>query len=568
VRLTWRWLTWLPVWAAFVGATAAFADSRSVVAPLAPGAFAVGCSNVAQDFSRVPAGADVQAYWQGELVNGQPRYATDLLSDPANTIVVEVTVPNDATLFGSIRQRVDPYVVLVCYPTAAANGRADYPLPTGRSVPRMQRGSEAPIFADAATRYPVLLFSHGLGGSPISNDYIEILKLFAGYGYVVAAPFHGDPRYADVRLEDFQDALYAILHFQDFTAMQAVRPISLARMLDAVLAHPHYRDHVDGSRIGGFGASLGGESLALLGGAALTSSPGLASKQVIRDTRLRAAVGYIPYFGIDLFPAFGRDNKGLAQLSTPYLALSGTADTTAPISATALGFASITGTRQLVALGGLTHGFDPRFTTDIFTWSLMFLAGQLNADPAARAASARMTTVSGGGDDRLLIDYAAPSAPAADERLVVEFRNASLDHYFVTAESAEAAMLDAGVVVPGWTRTTFAFKAWPAEDARGLPACRFFGTPGVGPNSHFYTIDPAECAKVKVNPNWTYEGIAFRATAPSAGECAADRVPVVRLYNDGKGGQANHRFTTSHSEVQRMVAQGWTIEGPVFCALP
>ena len=34
--------------------------------------------------------------------------------------------------------------------------------------------------------------------------------------------------------------------------------------------------------------------------------------------------------------------------------------------------------------------------------------------------------------------------------VVVEYRNDALDHYFITAEPAEAAMLDAGVVVPGW----------------------------------------------------------------------------------------------------------------------
>ena len=46
--------------------------------------------------------------------------------------------------------------------------------------------------------------------------------------------------------------------------------------------------------------------------------------------------------------------------------------------------------------------------------------------------------------------------------------------------------------------------------AEGLQAvCRFFGTPNVGPNSHFYTADAAECAKVKTYPAWTFEGIAF-----------------------------------------------------------
>ena len=74
-------------------------------------------------------------------------------------------------------------------------------------------------------------------------------------------------------------------------------------------------------------------------------------------------------------------------------------------------------------------------------------------------------------------------------------------------------MLDAGVVVPGWKRTGMAFKVSDRGAGLGLPACRFFGTPGVGPNSHFYTIDAAECAKVKANPRWTLRGLAFAVEA-------------------------------------------------------
>ena len=152
---------------------------------------------------------------------------------------------------------------------------------------------------------------------------------------------------------------------------------------------------------------------------------------------------------------------------------------------------------------------------------------------------------------------------------MVEYYNESLGHYFVTAEPAEAAMLDAGVLVPGWTRTGAEFKLHPAGAFAGLAACRFFGTPGIGPNSHFYTIDAAECAKVKADPFWTYENLAFNADPlQSGGICGSDRIPVIRLYNNGMGGQANHRYTTSRSATSAMQASGWIVEGPVFCAVP
>lgn len=534
---------------------------------LGAGPYAVGCSNVEQDLGRVASGQSAQSYWDG--VDG--RYVTELLVDRAHAIVAQQRIPNDFAQFGTFLGSTFPYVALVCYPTSTANPYPDYPLPSGNAVPHMQRGGDAPLFADAGRRYPVLLFSHGLSGSPIDGDYIEAVKVFASYGYVVVAPFHGDLRFADIQIDNFRDVVYAVLHFQGFVAMQAVRPLSLSTLLTAVLSHPDYRDHVDASRIGGFGASLGGESLLLMAGAKLTTSLTSQYSQVTFDDRLTAAVGYVPYFGIDPYPAFGRDLAGLDGVRLPFLAISGTADTTAPISVTEQGIRRLTNTRQLVALTGVTHGFDARFATDIFTWSLRFLDGQFSGDATARATSARMTSVVGGGDDVERVDYMAPAAIRGTESppqaIAIEFYNPSLDHYFITAEPAEATMLDTGKVVPGWQRTHDEFKVYPAGVA-GLPACRFFGTPPLGPNSHFFTIDAAECAKVKGNPLWTFEGIAFGADPPLAGDCPAERIPVLRLYNNGKGGQANHRYVTSRSDARALVGSGWLVEGPVFCALP
>ena len=47
----------------------------------------------------------------------------------------------------------------------------------------------------------------------------------------------------------------------------------------------------------------------------------------------------------------------------------------------------------------------------------------------------------------------------------------------------------------GWTRTGGQFTVF-TEPAEGLAAvCRFFGTPNVGPNSHFYTADAASARR-------------------------------------------------------------------------
>jgi predicted dienelactone hydrolase len=351
------------------------------------------------------AGEDATSYWEGAPSgDGTPRYATNLLADPGNTLIATVSAPQDSNLYGSFAGDNVAFVVLACYPTTDNNPRPDYPLPTGKVVPRMQTGSDAPIFADASARYPVVAFSHGYSGSPLSSDYISALSVFASYGYVVIAPFHGDVRFSDLKIDNLSDVIALLSHLSNFTALQALRPLSISAALDLVLAHPQWQGHIDATRIGGFGASMGGETMMLLGGAGLTTSyPGLSWNQVTHDPRIKAAVGYVPYFGQPILPAFGRDEHGLDGINLPFLGISGTADTTAPISETEVGMLRLTGMRRLVALSGVTHGFDVASTNDIFTWTFTFLDAEVRGDPEAIRRLSTMGSVAGGGDDSVVI---------------------------------------------------------------------------------------------------------------------------------------------------------------------
>ncbi|MFO1325457.1 MAG: DUF1800 family protein [Burkholderiales bacterium] len=148
----------------------------------------------------------------------------------------------------------------------------------------------------------------------------------------------------------------------------------------------------------------------------------------------------------------------------------------------------------------------------------------------------------------------------------VEFYNPVLRHYFITAHPEEAAALDAGTNVKGWTRTGGQFTVF-TDPAPGLQAvCRFFGTPGKGPNSHFYTADAAECAKVRTLPAWTFEEIAFYIATPSNGDCGANW-PVYRSYYSDQISDANHRFTVDLTAHVRMPQRrGDVLEGIVMCA--
>lgn len=160
------------------------------------------------------------------------------------------------------------------------------------------------------------------------------------------------------------------------------------------------------------------------------------------------------------------------------------------------------------------------------------------------------------------------STSTAPSLTVMEFYNTTLNHYFMTADTAEAAGIDNGAAGPGWIRTGYTFKAYPSTSAPAGSAavCRFYGTPGKGPNSHFYTADSGECAGVKTDPGWFYEGIAYYSLLPGTSGCATGTVPLYRNYNNRwMYNDSNHRFTTDYNAYQQMIAKGWAAEGVVMC---
>jgi uncharacterized protein (DUF1800 family) len=164
--------------------------------------------------------------------------------------------------------------------------------------------------------------------------------------------------------------------------------------------------------------------------------------------------------------------------------------------------------------------------------------------------------------------WAASALANEPTATVIEYYNASLNHYFITAYADEAAMLDAGVVVPGWQRTGVQFMAWAnsSDDPNALPVCRFYGTPGVGPNSHFYTADPAECEEVRQSPAWTFEAIAFYIEVPVNGNCIAGTTPIYRSFYPGATvSQSNHRFLPDLTMFEKMASTS-ILEGVVMCA--
>jgi hypothetical protein len=154
---------------------------------------------------------------------------------------------------------------------------------------------------------------------------------------------------------------------------------------------------------------------------------------------------------------------------------------------------------------------------------------------------------------------------------VVEFYNVYLGHYFMAQEIAEIVSVESGKAGPGWVRTGFSFDACPVGgqclDGTIRRVYRFYGTPGLGPNSHFYTADPAESSALdRPGTGWTFEKIGFYIHVPDAAGSCGSRVPVYRLYNQrARFNDSNHRYVTSDAERARMVGLGWADEGVRFC---
>ncbi len=158
---------------------------------------------------------------------------------------------------------------------------------------------------------------------------------------------------------------------------------------------------------------------------------------------------------------------------------------------------------------------------------------------------------------------------------VIEFFNTNLDNYFITADSNEAAQIDGGAAGPGWSRTGYTFKSGGTTSV-----CRFYGSYSPGPNSHFYTVDPAECQGLKDQQipagdprkltvkSWNFESLDFVSTPATNQTCPTGTAPVYRAYNNGfaRGVDSNHRITSSTTAIQEVVTRGWSNEGVVMCA--
>ncbi|WP_353395943.1 dienelactone hydrolase [Hydrogenophaga sp. 5NK40-0174] len=127
--------------------------------------------------------------------------------------------------------------------------------PTQAAEQPLQRGDfRIQVAVDAAPlpgRHPLIVISHGSGGSAVADH--DLAAAFVRAGFVVAQPLHEGDNYRDRRLtgpESFKR-----------------RPLEVRELIDALAEHPDWSQRLDLRSVGVHGMSAGGvTALSLAGG--------------------------------------------------------------------------------------------------------------------------------------------------------------------------------------------------------------------------------------------------------------------------------------------------------------
>jgi predicted dienelactone hydrolase len=188
----------------------------------------------------------------------------------------------------------------------------------------------APNGAVDGERLPLVVLSHGTGGTPLSH--IDTVLALAEAGYVVAAPIHSGDNLQD------QSNVGTATWLGD-------RARQLRRTAHFITGQWPGRTHVDPAALGIFGYSAGGTAALINIGGQLDPAqvrghcaahpefvckilkPSAAAAPVARDpsdSRIKAAILVAPGLG------FGFSRSSLSSVSVPVQLWAGTADTNVP----------------------------------------------------------------------------------------------------------------------------------------------------------------------------------------------------------------------------------------------
>jgi predicted dienelactone hydrolase len=192
----------------------------------------------------------------------------------------------------------------------------------------VDRGKElqvAACFGEQGGRCPVIVFSHGAGGSP--HYLMPLARFWADHGYVCLMPTHGDSlRLLGVRqsLDEVQRGQVVSDSLCDWKNWQE-RPLDVSFLLDSFSdleqQTPELAGRLDYLRVGIAGHSLGGHTAQLLGGATMDLPDGRKGCS-FTDPRVRAIV-VLSGGGVGIF---GLTADSWRRLRVPMMTMSGSLD--------------------------------------------------------------------------------------------------------------------------------------------------------------------------------------------------------------------------------------------------
>lgn len=244
--------------------------------------------------------------------------------------------------------------------------------------PLFKVGSAAPGAKPAPGKFPLIVLSHGTGGSAVMLGWLG--TTLAAHGYIAAAVNHP----GNNALEPYTPAGFSLWW---------ERATDLTKVIDRMLSDPEFAARIDPQRIAAAGFSLGGYTMIEIAGgttdrAAFSefcksaaadgickappefpnlleyfnridhtakSDPELAAslrreQESHRDPRVRAVFAIAPALG----PAF--PPAGLGKIAIPVQIVAGTADDQVPVKSSARYFAAhIPGAKLTLLEGGVRH---------------------------------------------------------------------------------------------------------------------------------------------------------------------------------------------------------------------
>jgi len=273
--------------------------------------------------------------------------------------------------------KTEALVTTIWYPVSAdAKEVVEQPQSMGTPIPIFEAGSaavDAPLAA-VPSKFPLVMLSHGTGGSAMQMAWLG--TVLAQHGYIAAAVNHpGNNGLEPYTAEGF--------------ALWWERATDISDAIDALIKDPTFGPHVDATRIGAAGFSIGGYTVLELAGARSTQADFLAAcyaeptlptcrvpemkdfgstkdttAQVVassseslardgasyRDPRIRAVFAVAPAVG-QAFRA-----NAFREVSIPVAMVVGAADPIAPPAANAAKFKKLMPQSELTILpDGVSH---------------------------------------------------------------------------------------------------------------------------------------------------------------------------------------------------------------------